>query len=100
MARYIERLTKTPAAPSVKQLLAGIRMLFNWFVVGQIVAHESPRNFNYPVWLLGLGELLKKSYGVLEALECLDLSLEGCCSFSITGGPQDLVYRVANRRWV
>jgi site-specific recombinase XerD len=61
VASYIERLTKTHAAPSVKQLLAAIRMLFNWLVVGQIVAHESPLNFNHPVWLLGLGELLKKS---------------------------------------
>jgi site-specific recombinase XerD len=40
VASYIERLTKTHAAPSVKQHLAAIRMLFNWLVVGQIVEHN------------------------------------------------------------
>jgi site-specific recombinase XerD len=40
VAGYIERMTKTHAAPSVKQHLAAIRMLFNWLVVGQIVEHN------------------------------------------------------------
>jgi site-specific recombinase XerD len=40
VASYIERLIKTHAAPSVKQHLAAIRMLFNWLVVGQIVEHN------------------------------------------------------------
>jgi integrase/recombinase XerD len=40
VAGYIERLIKTHAAPSVKQYLAAIRMLFNWLVVGQIVEHN------------------------------------------------------------
>ena len=36
VAAYVEQL-KTRAAPSVKQHLAAIRMLFDWLVVGQVV---------------------------------------------------------------
>lgn len=38
VAAYIEQLQASLAAPSVKQHLAAIRMLFDWLVVGQIVA--------------------------------------------------------------
>jgi integrase/recombinase XerD len=38
VAAYIERLQDTMKAPSVKQHLACIRMLFKWLVTGQIVA--------------------------------------------------------------
>jgi site-specific recombinase XerD len=37
VAAYIEQLSQTRSAPSVKQHLAAIRMLFDWLVVGQIV---------------------------------------------------------------
>jgi site-specific recombinase XerD len=37
VASYVERLGKTHAAPSIKQHLAAVRMLFDWLVVGQIV---------------------------------------------------------------
>src|SRR5215213_1967985 len=37
VATYIEQLGHTRSAPSVKQHLAAIRMLFDWLVVGQIV---------------------------------------------------------------
>ena len=37
VAAYIEQLGKTRSAPSVKQHLAAIRMLFDWLVVGQVV---------------------------------------------------------------
>ena len=38
IAAYIEQLGKHLAKPSVKQNLAAIRMLFDWLVVGQVVA--------------------------------------------------------------
>ena len=38
VAGYIEQLKDSLSAPSVKQHLAAIRMLFDWLVVGQIVA--------------------------------------------------------------
>ncbi len=38
VAAYIETLGLRLAAPSVKQHLAAIRMLFDWLVVGQVIA--------------------------------------------------------------
>src|SRR5580704_9678663 len=38
VAAYIETLQRRLSAPSVKQHLAAIRMLFDWLVVGQVVA--------------------------------------------------------------
>ena len=38
VAGYIEQLTARLAKPSVKQHLAAIRMLFDWLVVGQVIA--------------------------------------------------------------
>lgn len=40
VASYIEQLTTTHAAPTVKQHLAAIRMLGDYLVVGQIVPHN------------------------------------------------------------
>ena len=37
VAAYIERLHGEAAAPSVKQELAAIRMLFDWLVIGQVL---------------------------------------------------------------
>jgi site-specific recombinase XerD len=38
VAAYVESLGLRLAAPSVKQHLAGIRMLFDWLVIGQLLA--------------------------------------------------------------
>jgi site-specific recombinase XerD len=38
VAAYVEELGRQKSAPSVKVHLAGIRMLFDWLVVGQVVA--------------------------------------------------------------
>jgi integrase/recombinase XerD len=37
IATYIEQLTAARSAPTVKQHLAAIRMLFDWLVVGQVL---------------------------------------------------------------
>ena len=37
VSAYIEELALTHEAPSVKQHLATIRMLFDWLILGQIV---------------------------------------------------------------
>src|SRR5688572_28257264 len=37
VAAYVEQLGQTHAAPSVKQHLAAVKMLFDWLVVGQVV---------------------------------------------------------------
>lgn len=38
VAAYVEVLQRRLAAPSVKLRLAGIRMLFDWLVIGQVIA--------------------------------------------------------------
>jgi integrase/recombinase XerD len=38
VAGYIEQLQGSPSAPTVKQHLACIRMLFDWLVTGQVIA--------------------------------------------------------------
>ena len=38
ISAYIEKLTKEKAKPTVKQHLAAIRMLYDWLIIGQIVA--------------------------------------------------------------
>src|SRR5712672_1323004 len=38
VAAYVETLQATAAKPTVKQHLAAVRMLFDWFVVGQVLA--------------------------------------------------------------
>ena len=40
VAGYIEQLQATRKAPTVKQHLACIRMLFDWLVTGQVIALE------------------------------------------------------------
>ncbi len=40
VATYIEQLSRERSAPTVKQQLAAIRMLFDWLVVGQVVPHN------------------------------------------------------------
>ena len=49
VAAYVEQLGKTHAAPSVKQHLAAVRMLFDWLVVGQVV-RSNPAS-RVPSWL-------------------------------------------------
>ena len=38
VAAYVETLMQRLAAPSVKQHIAGVRMLFDWLVIGQLLA--------------------------------------------------------------
>ena len=42
VAGYIEELGTLRKAPTVKQHLACIRMLFDWLVTGQLVGHRIP----------------------------------------------------------
>lgn len=37
VAAYVEELGRTMSAPTVKQSLAAIRMLFDWMVIGQVL---------------------------------------------------------------
>src|SRR5215211_5070703 len=56
VAGYIERLGKTHAPPSVKQHLAAIRMLFDWLVIRQIVAHNPASAVRGPTYVVHTGK--------------------------------------------
>jgi site-specific recombinase XerD len=56
VAGYVERLGTTHASPSVKQHLAAIRMLFDWLVIRQIVAHNPASAVRGPTYVVHTGK--------------------------------------------
>ena len=56
MAAYIEQLGRRLAKPSVKQNLAAIRMLFDWLVVGQVVAANPAAPVRGPKYVVKKGK--------------------------------------------
>jgi hypothetical protein len=42
LAAYVETLQASAAKPTVKQHLAAVRMLFDWLVIGQVLAPTRP----------------------------------------------------------
>ena len=53
---YIESLGQTHSAPTVKQQLAAIRMLFDWLVTGQIVPHNPAAAVRGPKYAVKTGK--------------------------------------------
>lgn len=70
VAAYIEVLGKKIAKPSVKQHLAAIRMLFDWFVVGQVVPINPASSVRGPSYVTKKGKTPVLS--AEEARELLD----------------------------
>lgn len=56
VAAYIEQLGQRLAKPSVKQHLAAIRMLFDWLVVGQVVASNPAAPVRGPKYTVKKGK--------------------------------------------
>ncbi len=56
VATYIEQLTATRAAPTVKQHLAAIRMLFDWLVTGQLIPHNPASAVRGPKYIVRRGK--------------------------------------------
>ena len=56
VAAYVEGLQDTAAAPSVKQELAAIRMLFDWLVVGQIMPTNPASSVRGPTHVVKTGK--------------------------------------------
>jgi site-specific recombinase XerD len=56
VAGYVERLGQTHAPPSVKQHLAAVRILFDWLVVGQVVAHNPASSVRGPKYVVKKGK--------------------------------------------
>ena len=55
VAAYIEELQQSVSKPSVKQHLAGIRMLFDWLVIGHVVATNPATSVRGPRYSLEKG---------------------------------------------
>jgi site-specific recombinase XerD len=56
IAAYVEGLQGTAAAPSVKQELAAIRMLFDWLVVGQVMPTNPASSVRGPTHVVKTGK--------------------------------------------
>src|SRR2546428_14165170 len=56
IASYIEELSKTKAAPSVKQHLAAIKMCFDWLVLGQVVPTNPASSVRGPKYVVRRGK--------------------------------------------
>ena len=48
VAAWVEQLSREHSAPTVKQQLAAVRMLFDWLVVGQVVPHNPAASVRGP----------------------------------------------------
>jgi integrase/recombinase XerD len=56
ISAYVEKLGRRLAAPTVKQHLAAIRMLFDWFVVGQVVPFNPAASVKGPKHVVKRGK--------------------------------------------
>jgi site-specific recombinase XerD len=56
VAAYVEQLTRERAPQTVKQHLAAIRMLFDWLVVGQVVASNPASSVRGPRYSIKKGK--------------------------------------------
>lgn len=75
MSAYIEQLTQAYAAPTVKQHLAAIRMLFDWLVIGQIIAINPASAVRGPKHVIKTGKTpVPTAEETRELIECIDTS--------------------------
>src|SRR5450759_4679640 len=75
VAAYIEQLTARLAKPSVKQHLAAIRMLFDWLVVGQVMATNPAAPVRGPKYTVKKGKTpVLAQDEARELLESIDVS--------------------------
>src|SRR6202140_4299211 len=75
VAAYIEQLSARLAKPSVKQHLAAIRMLFDWLVVGQVVATNPAAPVRGPKYTVRKGKTpVLAQEQARELLDSLDAS--------------------------
>ena len=75
VAAYIQQLTARLAKPSVKQHLAAIRMLFDWLVVGQVVATNPAAPVRGPKYTVRKGKTpVLAQEEARELLDAIDTS--------------------------
>ena len=70
VAAWVEDLGRRFAPPTVKQWLAAVRMLFDWLVVGQVLAVNPAAAVRGPKYVVRIGKT--PVLGALEARQLLD----------------------------
>ena len=87
VATYIEQLQNEVSAPSVKQQLPAVRMLFDWLVIGQVVPTNPAAAARGPKHVVKTGKT-----PVLEGAEgtnCSSRSRTRHCAICATGAPDE-----------
>lgn len=75
VAAYIEQLTKERAPQTVKQHLAGIRMMFDWLVIGQVLPHNPAHAVRGPRYSIKKGKTpVLDAKTARELLDSIDTS--------------------------
>jgi site-specific recombinase XerD len=68
VAAWVEGLSQQLAAPTVKQQLAAVRMLFDWLVVGQIVTGNPAAHVRGPSYVVSTGKTAMPTRDEAKAL--------------------------------
>lgn len=81
VAAYIEKLQKELARPSVKQQLAAIRMVFDYLVLGQVVAANPAAAVRGPKYSTKRGKTPVLSSDEAQLLDSIKVedSIVGLC---------------------
>ncbi len=73
ISTYVETLMLTHSAPTVKQHLAAIRMLFDWLVVGQVIPMNPAASVRGPRHVVKKGKTLvlsaEQARGLLDSID-------------------------------
>jgi site-specific recombinase XerD len=72
VAAHIETLQAERSAPTVKQHLAGIRMLFDWLVTGQVIPSNPPHTVRGPRYSVSAGTVLRGGHRTARQHEWVD----------------------------
>ncbi|MGE0705738.1 MAG: tyrosine-type recombinase/integrase [Vicinamibacterales bacterium] len=77
VAAYVEQLGQTKSAPTAKQSLAAIRMLFDWMVVGQVLPMNPASSVRGPKYVVKRGKTpvltADQARQLLDAIDTSDI---------------------------
>ena len=77
VATWVEQQGRAHSAPTVKQQLAAVRMLFDWLVVGQVVPHNPAHAVRGPRHSAAKGKTRMSTREEAKALLAAILSQSG-----------------------
>ena len=77
VAAYVEMLSETKSTPTVKQHLAALRVLFDWLVVGQVMATNPAMSVRGPKHVVETGKTpVLSAAEVRQVLDAIDADTE------------------------